>query len=620
MGEPPFTVPRWLVGAALVVQLLLTAAVAQQWLFVSTRRLYLDAAETAPAGARQRFPIRGGRVQPEIVVEGRERITFPVALPLPARLVALVELGPAASVEVAAAGDEGRRVLERQQGTEIAWIEHRLPADTRAIQLVSEGAVRFGDVRLVDAPGAGRRIAWVVGLATVILLWSRRAAPGPSSPRLPAPVLGALTLGITASLCFVVLELGLRALGANLPTWIAASRRDLGEARPDPRWQEAPRYGPRLAANVRATCRWRHGDIVRMGFLAPDLVRHDDYTFPLVTDADGFRNDAASVFEIAALGDSFTDALTLPVERTWPSLLAHGAAARVRNFGTAGFGPGQQRRLLEEFVLPHRPRVVVVAFFAGNDLQDAERFDTFTRTGAFPGGSLGWKFKDVIARFDDSYVLSLFHALCGLGVERRALPAVHADAGPTDYTGEDPDAPPVARPSFDRGLYAVPVGGRAVRFAFMPPYLNCLQLPRADLEGSAGWEATRRAYREMSRLAAAQGSRLAVVFVPSKEQVYLPLVQASFAPEEVERSIAVSLRDLPHPPKAARLLEHRLALNGLVRDFCAREGIAFRDLTPDLTARLAGGTNVYFPDDSHWNAAGHETAAAAVTEWLKEGL
>jgi lysophospholipase L1-like esterase len=620
MGEPPFTVPRRLVGAALVVQLLLTAAVVQQWLFVSTRRLYLDSAETAPAGARQRFPIRDGRVQPEIVVEGRERIRFPVALALPARLVALVELGPAASVEVAAVGDEGRRVLARQQNTEIAWIEHRLPPGTRAIELVSQGGVRFGDVRLVDAPGPGRRIAWMVGLALVLLLWSRRADPRPSAARLPVPVLGALTMAVATTLGLVVLELGLRALGSRLPTWVAVSRRDLGEVRPDPRWQDAPRYGPRLAANVRATCQWRHGDIVRMGFLAPDLVRHDDYTFPLVTDADGFRNDAASGFEIAALGDSFTDALTLPVERAWPSLVAQHAGARVRNFGTAGFGPGQQRRLLEEYVLPHRPRVVVVAFFAGNDLQDAERFDTFTRTGAFPGGSLGWKFKDVIARFDDSHVLSFFQALGGLAGERRALPAVHADAGPADYTGEDLGAAPVVRPSFDRGLYAVPVGGRAVRFAFMPPYLNCLQLPRADLEGSAGWEATRRAYREMSRLAAAQGARLAVVFVPSKEQVYLPLVQTSFAPDEVERSVAVSLRDLPHPPKASRLLQHRLALNGLVRDFCAREGIAFRDLTPDLTARLASGTNVYFPDDSHWNAAGHETAAAAIADWLKSGL
>ena len=55
--------------------------------------------------------------------------------------------------------------------------------------------------------------------------------------------------------------------------------------------------------------------------------------------------------------------------------------------------------MLKEYVLPRRPRVVVVAFFAGNDLQDAERFETFeNRGGAFPSAGLGWKFKEVIAR------------------------------------------------------------------------------------------------------------------------------------------------------------------------------------------------------------------------------
>jgi hypothetical protein len=68
----------------------------------------------------------------------------------------------------------------------VAWIEEQLPADTRAVEVTSQGGVRLGDVRLVDAPGPGRRIAWLAGLAVVLLLWWRRAAPRPSSARLPA--------------------------------------------------------------------------------------------------------------------------------------------------------------------------------------------------------------------------------------------------------------------------------------------------------------------------------------------------------------------------------------------------------------------------------------------------
>jgi lysophospholipase L1-like esterase len=41
------------------------------------------------------------------------------------------------------------------------------------------------------------------------------------------------------------------------------------------------------------------------------------------------------------------------------------------------------------------------------------------------------------------------------------------------------------------------------------------------------------------------------------------------------------------------------------------------DLTPDLQEQVESGKNVYFPDDAHWNAAGHDVAAARLAEFLK---
>jgi lysophospholipase L1-like esterase len=613
------SVPTWLLLVAIAAQGVLTVELALQWLYVGTRRLYLGQEAAGPGTARQRFDVVGARVQPEIVAADDGRIAFPVALQLPARLRVRAVAKAPATVEVASVEDGSRRALAHAAVQGTAEIDVPVPARTRAIELANDGAVRWVDARLVDAPGYGRLLAWLCGLGALALLWRLRAGDAlPAVGRARTAVLGGVTLGISTAVCLVVLELSLRALGPRLPSWIAVERRNLGEVRADPRWQDSKDYGPRLAPLVSTACQWQHGDIVRMGFLSPDLVRHAAYRFPLVTDAEGFRNATPpSPVEIAALGDSFTDALTLPAELTWPARLGERLGASVRNYGTAGFGPGQERRVLAEYALPRRPRLVVVGFFAGNDLQDAERFETFERTGSFPGGSaLGWKFKEVIARFDELYVMSLFQAAGARVALGHVAPDVHADAGPADYSGEDPDALPVPRASFDRGLFAVPVSGRTVRFAFLPPYLNCLQLSRAELEGSPGWNATLRSYREMKRLAEAQGARLAVVFIPSKAQVYLPLVEASFTRPELERAVAVSLRDLPHPPAAERLLQNRLALNGLMRAFCASEGIPFLDLTDALQARLATGTNVYFPDDSHWNAAGHETAAAAIAPFL----
>jgi lysophospholipase L1-like esterase len=65
------------------------------------------------------------------------------------------------------------------------------------------------------------------------------------------------------------------------------------------------------------------------------------------------------------------------------------------------------------------------------------------------------------------------------------------------------------------------------------------------------------------------------------------------------------------------VMQNRLALNDLMREFCAQEDITFLDLTADLQSALGDGHNVYFPDDSHWNAAGHEIAARALARLLR---
>ena len=97
---------------------------------------------------------------------------------------------------------------------------------------------------------------------------------------------------------------------------------------------------------------------------------------------------------VAALGDSFTGGMTLPAELTWPARLARLLGVSVRNYGTAGFGPGQELLVLKEHVRARRPRRVVVGFFAGNDLLDAERFESFQRDGnPFPSPGRGWKFR-----------------------------------------------------------------------------------------------------------------------------------------------------------------------------------------------------------------------------------
>ena len=126
------------------------------------------------------------------------------------------------------------------------------------------------------------------------------------------------------------------------------------------------------------------------------------------------------------------------------------------------------------------------------------------------------------------------------------------------------------------------MAGRVLRFAFLPPYLNRLTLSRQQLEASRGWELTRRSYQEMHRLVRAQGGELVVLFIPFKAQVYLPLLEASFPGAELRSRPSPLLLAANRHRGWSSPVRNRLALNDLMREFCAAEGITFLDLTAEL--------------------------------------
>jgi lysophospholipase L1-like esterase len=356
-----------------------------------------------------------------------------------------------------------------------------------------------------------------------------------------------------------------------------------------------------------------------MGFVPPEVAPGPTRRFPFHTDAEGFRNAAVrDPIAVAALGDSFTDAMTLPVEQAWPARLEARLGVTVQNYGTAGFGPQQEERVLEDFALRHHPRVVVVAFFAGNDIFNAESFDDFDRApeAARPRPP-GWRIKDTVARFDELYLVSLVRAGAEAVHDRwSGLGPARADEHPGE-SGADGAAPPGIAASFDRGMFMVPVAGRALRVALMPPYLNTLRFSEQELRARRGWPLTRRSVEGMQQLCRAGGAELVVMFVPFKSQVYLPLLRRSFSPPELERALAFYFRGMGPAVDAGTLAAHRLAQNDLLGTLCAERGISFLDLTPTLEREVDSGRNVYFPDDSHWNAVGHEVAAAALAEFLR---
>src|SRR4029453_10961171 len=190
-----------------------------------------------------------------------------------------------------------------------------------------------------------------------------------------------------------------------------------------------------------------------------------------------------------------------------------------------------------------RPKVVALAYFAGNDLYDAESFEQYEENPKAQKAEIpGWKIKKRFTRYETLYSFTLVQGALALwrnperGMGQAASPASlpPADNGevawafwgtpgrgrgqaappaplPPADNGEDASLPLPSHPSFDRGMFTLPINGHALRFAFMPPYLNTLRFDRKEFESRQGWKITRSTLLDMKRICEEQGAQLVVL-------------------------------------------------------------------------------------------------------------
>ena len=611
--------------AALAVGLLIV----RNWAYVTTYRLYLS--QRADPGARsaaaQRFDIEGTRVVPQIVSRDDDLIAFKTAVGRPATL--RVDIRPSGRATYEIRWREGSTVELMARGDIAAPISfsHAIPARSGVIEFVSRGSLTWIDPRVVRDLRAAPHVAAIVLLLGASLALSRRRRPPPREAGRPVDRIvwfRRLALAGGTAISLLTLEIGLRALGDRVPGGIASERHDLGEVRQDPRWEDTSRFGRRLRRRVNAINEWRFGDIVRMGYVPAAVSDGVLHRFTFQTDDEGFRNARVRPqIDVAALGDSFTDAMTLPIEDAWPTRLERRTGLAVQNYGTAGFGPQQELLALKEYAAGHHPRSVVLAYFAGNDLFDAEAFDEFARSGgAVRRAVQGWQIKDVVSRADNWFLVSAVRAT-GAWVSRLERAEARSDAPAVATVGSDANRtaigapPPPSGVAFDRGMFTATVNGRPMRWALMPPYLNTLTFSERDLAARAGWALTQRAIGEMQEVSRGIGARFVVMFLPFKSQVYLPWLAQSDAAPDLSRHLRFYLPDNPGAPNLEQMLRNRLAQNRLMQRFCDERGIPLLDTTEALTARFTAGENVYFPDESHLNERGHAVVADALAAYLR---
>jgi hypothetical protein len=605
--------------------------VVRNWAYVTTYRLYLGQRSdgTLRSAAAQRFDIEDGSVIPQILSREDDVIAFKAAVGQPSTLHVEVRPTGQAAYEIRWRDDQTVELLARGDVSTPVTVTHAIPARPGYVELASRGSLTWVDPRIVRDLRFGPHLLAIALLLAGSLALSRRRDPALETPHASTGrVVWFRRVALAGSIAISLgaLEAGLRALGDRVPSGIASERHDLGEVRKDPRWEDTPELGRRLRPRVDAVNEWRYGDIVRMGYVPQVVSEGVLHRFAFQTDEEGFRNARVRQrIDVAALGDSFTDAMTLPIEDAWPTQLERQTGMAVQNYGTAGFGPQQELLTLKTYAARHHPRVVVLAYFAGNDLFDAEAFDDFSRSGGTVRRTeQGWRIKDVVSRADTWFLVSAMRAT-GTWLSKLERAEARADAAPSVPSGEGgrnrpaaevtSDSPPRGV-AFDRGMFTAAVAGHPVRWAFMPPYLNTLTFSERDLAARRGWTLTRRAIGEMQDVSRGIGAAFVVVFLPFKSQVYLPWLARSQPAAELSRELQFYLPDNPGTPDVTRMLGNRLAQNSLMQRFCRERGIPLIDTTDALTQRFIAGENVYFPDESHLNERGQAIVADAVASYL----
>lgn len=377
----------------------------------------------------------------------------------------------------------------------------------------------------------------------------RAAAVGtPPSGRLRGLLVNLLLLAVSGLVTLVGFEVGLR-LFPDLLGEEAALR---------VHWLE-------VAGDTDSEGRSLMIDDPTIGFLyRPGIegrIARGDLDFRFRLDSKGFRNPEPwpEPARIVVLGDSMAFGYGADDGADWISRLrARLPGVGIVNLGLIGSGPLQQERIFERFAAGLGPSVVLLCLFSGNDLDDDRAFARWLEQGAkgsyrrFRGQGDRWLDESLLGLAQRTYLFWFVNDLAKTLRQRSRGRTLELESG-------------------ERLQLVLPRPG---------------PLDPADLDRTLGAVGALRSRVENG------GGRLFVLLMPTKEEVYLPLLGET-APS-------------PTATFAQRLVG---------------DGLDVLDLGEALRKRATrGGPALYFAIDGHPNPTGQAIIAEAVHDWLVEHL
>ena len=318
-----------------------------------------------------------------------------------------------------------------------------------------------------------------------------------------------------------------------------------------------------------------------------------------------------NTFRIAVLGDSFVEALQVPYEQSFCSIVEQqlrscpavaGRDVEVLNFGVSGYGTAQELITLRDEVWQYSPDLVVLAVTTNNDISDNLRElkktdqipyfvwrndklvadDSFLHTRSFQSknawlGQTGRWFRDHLR-----FIQAIQQAAFAIRVMRAERAASQPNGNEKAQTAPQRSAATADELGVDNLVYREPV----------------------DAVWLDAWKITEALIKTMRNEVESRGAKFIVITLSNPPQVLpAPAARAAF----LQR---VGATDIFYP-------DTRIA------QFCQSEGISAATLGPAMQAYAEHNNMMLhgFGKDignGHWNVAGHRIAGQlAATEICK---
>lgn len=333
-------------------------------------------------------------------------------------------------------------------------------------------------------------------------------------------------------------------------------------------------------------------------------------------DSKGFRNPKVPAkADVVVLGDSQTYGSGVEPEQAWPRQLEPMIAQTVYSMAYGGYGPVHSLILWEE-AIALEPKIIIEAFYAGNDLFDA--FSIVYNHGQFVElKSTGPQLQESVREAEESEPIAervsrMFNLgapaprtafspraflaqrskIYGLLLRTRYIFAsmLTVSNDPWEKAKAFAEANSAYTQVFNNGQFRT-VFTSEYRFAALD-----LKDPRI----AEGHEIALRAIQKMNERAADRNIQFVVVLIPTKELVF----------QELWRSPSPTYRNLT---------EDEVVLWKITKDSLERNGIEYVDALPALREQLAFGVQPYkVSHDGHPNEHGHKAVANLIAAYLIE--